>query len=153
MRKTPWAYNRRMASAKNGSSPAEQALDLRLLVDAIPALSWSSRLDGSVEFINQRWREYTGLSRTNCFGRVGKRQFIPKISLYSKNGKRPAISNQAGAKCGCGDLMVCFAGSCCSGSHSPVKLGFWSGGAGSQPTSTTENEWSGYIWQKCGHSR
>src|SRR4029077_20922802 len=78
--------------------------------------------------------------RTNCFGRVGRPQFIPKISLYSKNGKRPAISNQAGAKCGCGDLMVCFAGSCCSGSHSPVKLGFWFGGAGSQPTSTTESE-------------
>ncbi len=62
MRKMPWAYNRRMASATDGSSPAEQALDLRRLVDAIPALSWSSRPDGSVEFINQRWREYTGLS-------------------------------------------------------------------------------------------
>jgi PAS domain S-box-containing protein len=62
MRKAPWAYNRRMASATDGFPRTEQALDLRLLVDAIHALSWSSRPDGSVEFINQRWREYTGLS-------------------------------------------------------------------------------------------
>ena len=62
MRKAQWAYNRRMAPATDGSSRAEQALDLRLLVDAIQALSWSSRPDGSLEFISQRWREYTGLS-------------------------------------------------------------------------------------------
>src|SRR3984893_865263 len=62
MRKAPWAYNGRMASATDGSPRTEQALDLRLLVDAIHALSWSSRPDGSLEFINQRWREYTGLS-------------------------------------------------------------------------------------------
>ncbi len=55
------SYNRRMASATDGSPRTEQALDLRLLVDAIHALSWSSRPDGSVDFINQRWREYTGL--------------------------------------------------------------------------------------------
>jgi formate hydrogenlyase transcriptional activator len=51
-----------MASATDGSPRTEQALDLRLFVDAIRALSWSSRPDGSLEFINQRWREYTGLS-------------------------------------------------------------------------------------------
>src|ERR1700726_4166305 len=62
MRKAPWAYNGRMASATDGSPRTEQALDLRLLVDAIHALSWSSRPDGSLEFLNQRWREYTGLS-------------------------------------------------------------------------------------------
>ncbi len=61
MRKAQWAYNRRMA-ATDGSPRTEQALDLGLLVDAIHALSWSSRPDGSLEFINQRWREYTGLS-------------------------------------------------------------------------------------------
>ena len=36
--------------------------DLRTIVDTIPALAWCSRPDGSIEFINQRWREYTGLS-------------------------------------------------------------------------------------------
>lgn len=51
-----------MASATDGSSRVEQALDFRLLVEAIPALSWSSRPDGSLEFVNQRLREYAGLS-------------------------------------------------------------------------------------------
>jgi formate hydrogenlyase transcriptional activator len=51
-----------MASPTDDSSRVEQAMDVRLLVEAIPALSWSNRPDGSVEFINQRWREYTGVS-------------------------------------------------------------------------------------------
>ncbi|MCS6818170.1 MAG: ATP-binding protein [Blastocatellia bacterium] len=35
---------------------------LRLLIDTIPGLVWSSLPDGSVEFLNQRWLDYTGLS-------------------------------------------------------------------------------------------
>jgi len=35
---------------------------LRLAIDTIPALVWSARPDGSVDFVNQRWEEYTGLS-------------------------------------------------------------------------------------------
>jgi PAS domain S-box-containing protein len=34
----------------------------RTLVDTIPALVWSARPDGSAEFVNQRWLDYTGLS-------------------------------------------------------------------------------------------
>jgi formate hydrogenlyase transcriptional activator len=37
-------------------------LDIRLFVDRIPAFTWSAHADGSVEFVNQRWREYAGLS-------------------------------------------------------------------------------------------
>ena len=38
------------------------SLDIRLIVDRIPAFTWSARPDGSVEFVNQVWREYAGLS-------------------------------------------------------------------------------------------
>ena len=31
-------------------------------VDAIPTLAWSARPDGSAEFFNRRWLDYTGLS-------------------------------------------------------------------------------------------
>lgn len=31
-------------------------------VDAIPTLAWSARPDGSAEFLNRRWLDYTGLS-------------------------------------------------------------------------------------------
>jgi PAS domain-containing protein len=34
---------------------------LRLVIDTIPALVLSARPDGSVDFINQRWLEFTGL--------------------------------------------------------------------------------------------
>jgi formate hydrogenlyase transcriptional activator len=34
----------------------------RVMVDAIPTLAWCSLVDGSVEFFNQRWHDYTGLS-------------------------------------------------------------------------------------------
>jgi PAS domain S-box-containing protein len=37
---------------------AQQAQD----VDAIPTLAWSAGTDGSAEFLNRRWLEYTGLS-------------------------------------------------------------------------------------------
>jgi len=51
-----------MASAADGSRQPAPALDVRLIVDRIPAFTWSAHADGSVEFVNQRWREYAGLS-------------------------------------------------------------------------------------------
>jgi PAS domain S-box-containing protein len=45
------------ASQKAGSGP-----DVRLVVDTIPALAWAARPDGSADFFNQRWLDYTGLS-------------------------------------------------------------------------------------------
>jgi PAS domain S-box-containing protein len=51
-----------MASTGHGSEQARQALDIRLVVDAIPTLAWSARADGSADFFNQRWLDYTGLA-------------------------------------------------------------------------------------------
>ena len=36
--------------------------DLRITVDALPTLVWRCRPDGSAEFLNQRWLDYTGFS-------------------------------------------------------------------------------------------
>jgi PAS domain S-box-containing protein len=47
-----------MASAGQSAEQARQAQD----VDAIPTLAWSARPDGSAEFLNRRWLDYTGLS-------------------------------------------------------------------------------------------
>src|SRR2546425_2381688 len=41
------------------SSPGDE---LPLMIDKIPTLAWSCRPDGTTEFLNQRWLEYTGLS-------------------------------------------------------------------------------------------
>ena len=51
-----------MASAAHTSDLARQAQNVRLVVDAIPTLAWSARSDGSADFFNQRWLDYTGLS-------------------------------------------------------------------------------------------
>jgi PAS domain-containing protein len=36
--------------------------EVRLVLDAIPALAWSAGPAGSADFFNQRWLDYTGLS-------------------------------------------------------------------------------------------
>ncbi len=36
--------------------------EIRVLVDAIPQLVWMLRPDGSTEYCNQRWRDYTGMT-------------------------------------------------------------------------------------------
>ena len=35
---------------------------LRVIIDTIPTLAWSTQADGSVEFLSRGWLEYTGLS-------------------------------------------------------------------------------------------
>jgi len=61
-------YNRRMASAADGSLQPAPGLDVRLLVDNMPMLAWSSHADGSLDFVNQQWRDYTGLSTEESHG-------------------------------------------------------------------------------------
>src|SRR5580698_10802474 len=38
------------------------------IIDAIPTLVWSARPDGSADFFNLRWLEYTGLSAEQALG-------------------------------------------------------------------------------------
>ena len=57
-----WLYNLRMASLRHGFEEPGDEQDIRLVVDTIPTLAWSAGPDGSAEFFNQRWLDYTGLS-------------------------------------------------------------------------------------------
>jgi len=41
----------------------EQSRRSKEMIDEIPALAWSCLPDGSGEFLNRRWLDYTGLSR------------------------------------------------------------------------------------------
>src|SRR5467141_1913581 len=41
---------------------------LRLTIDTIPVLAWCTRPDGSNEFLNQRWLDYTGLAIVEARG-------------------------------------------------------------------------------------
>src|SRR5260370_1953379 len=50
--------DRKQAEFKMSGSEA----NLRRIIDTIPALAWCNLPDGSNEFLNQRWHDYTGLS-------------------------------------------------------------------------------------------
>src|SRR5271154_1767960 len=45
------------AVAPNGTDGS-----LRRVIDTIPAMAWCARPDGSMEFLNRQWHNYTGLS-------------------------------------------------------------------------------------------
>src|SRR5216683_2557970 len=62
------AYNQEVASAADPSSGVAPALDALLVIDAIPAIAWSSQTAGSVELVNRRWLDYTGLSPDESYG-------------------------------------------------------------------------------------
>jgi len=47
-------------------SPA--TLKFRAFIDAVLAIAWSALPDGSLDFINQRFRDYTGLSSDQLIG-------------------------------------------------------------------------------------
>jgi PAS domain S-box-containing protein len=51
-----------MTSAGQASEEARRAEDILRVFDAIPTLAWSARSDGSADFFNRRWLDYTGLS-------------------------------------------------------------------------------------------
>jgi len=41
---------------------------LPMMIDKIPTLAWACRPDGTTEFVNQRWLDYTGLSLEASLG-------------------------------------------------------------------------------------
>ena len=47
---------------------ARAAQQLRAILDAIPAIAWSKLPDGSNEFVNQRWQDFTGISADEARG-------------------------------------------------------------------------------------
>src|SRR5258708_13078371 len=58
-----WVYNPRNGILmQHGFEESGDVQDIRLVVDTIPTLAWSARPDGSAEFFNQPWLDYTGLS-------------------------------------------------------------------------------------------
>src|ERR1700677_3276258 len=57
-----------MAIMRHGFEDPEDIKAIRLVVDTIPTLVWSAGPDGSAEFHNERWLDYTGLSAKQALG-------------------------------------------------------------------------------------
>src|SRR5262249_20817337 len=58
-------------SDRNGRPPAQE------IIDTIPVLAWYKLPDGSNEFLNQRWQDYTGVSQQEGCGWGWKVTFHP----------------------------------------------------------------------------
>ena len=56
------AFSRALEELKNSERK------LRQVIDTIPTLAWCNLPDGSNEFLNKRWHEYTGLSAEESHG-------------------------------------------------------------------------------------
>src|SRR5258708_3552329 len=57
-----------MAPLPIGLEEPGNVRDIRLGVATIPSLAWSAGPDGSADFFNQRWLDYTGLSAKQALG-------------------------------------------------------------------------------------
>src|SRR5258706_14944414 len=64
----------------------------RLAVDTSPALVWTALPDGSRDFHNQRWLEFTGLSFEEGLGWGWQRAFHPQDLIRFENHWREAVS-------------------------------------------------------------
>jgi PAS domain S-box-containing protein len=61
--RTNEALRAEIAERKLAEEALRRAEDrIRLVIDTIPTMAWSLRPDGVLDFLNQRWLDYTGLS-------------------------------------------------------------------------------------------
>jgi PAS domain-containing protein len=52
--------------------------NLRRVIDTIPAMAWCNLPDGSNEFLNKRWHDYTGLAPKESQGWGWQSAFHPE---------------------------------------------------------------------------
>jgi PAS domain S-box-containing protein len=63
------AISNRLPALEEASDRVKQPEDhRRTMIDEIPALAWSCGTDGAIDFLNQRWLDFTGLSMEQAFG-------------------------------------------------------------------------------------
>ena len=74
-----------------------------MTIDTIPIQVSSYRPDGTREFVNRAWQEYTGVSQQDAAGRSWGSRYIPTISmLASAHGARASRPGAVAMQCGSG---------------------------------------------------
>jgi PAS domain S-box-containing protein len=68
---------------------------LREVIETIPAIAWTSSSDGSVEFVNKRWQEYTGMSPEEAVGFGWKSAFHPQDIDRFAEKRRASLASGA----------------------------------------------------------
>ena len=67
------------------------AAERQTILDAIPAIAWCKSPDGSNEFVNQRWQEYTGIPAEEARGHGWQKAVTPKTGAPAK----PAVPSRS----------------------------------------------------------
>jgi PAS domain-containing protein len=89
------AYQTRVQRLKRGLK------QLRDVVETIPAMAWTARPDGTNEFVNKRWAEFTGLSAQNTAGSGWTARFAEDHQVLLASGALPQYRRAAGLRREC----------------------------------------------------
>ena len=57
-----------MSPPYQGRMDAARVVGHRRAIDAIPGMVWTARTDGHVDYVNQRWCDYTGVGSDDAIG-------------------------------------------------------------------------------------
>ena len=88
------ALRREIANHRRAEEALRRSEDrLRLVIDTLPAMVWSKLPDGSADFLNQRFREYTGLSVEEGLGHGWLRAIHPDDPASSIDEWRAAFAS------------------------------------------------------------
>jgi formate hydrogenlyase transcriptional activator len=88
----------RETALKDANEVKEREGSLRRVVDAIPALAWCARPDGSIEFLNKQWHDYTGLSADEASGWGYQAAFHPDDRANGMERCRKLLSGDGPAE-------------------------------------------------------
>lgn len=90
----------REAKEKKVRRNAEEALQrseqrLRDVIETIPTMAWTASPDGSNDFVNQRWQEYTGISLQDTAGEGWKAAIHPSdLSVHLEKWRASLASGE-----------------------------------------------------------
>ena len=74
---------------------AERERQFRVMVDALPALAWTARADGWIDWYNARWYEYTGMTADDMAGWGWRRVHDPRVLPHVETRWRASIDTGA----------------------------------------------------------
>ena len=131
-----------MSTAKPLAESEEPEHQLRRIIDTIPALAWRADWDGSLEFLNQQWLDYSGLSSKEAEGwgwRVTIRPADVK-GLEDYWRTKLASGERGESRRASGVLTANTVGSCSAPSHSATSMARSSNGTEQTSISKTAKE-------------
>jgi PAS domain S-box-containing protein len=81
------------AGAVMDVTAAKEAADkVRLIIDTVPGLLWTARPDGAIDFISQRWLDYTGMTLERGLGWGWESAYHPDDREQMVSSWRAALS-------------------------------------------------------------